>query len=130
MSIRLLGDFWFAWRIPIVLFAVFMPYLIYRLAWKLTGSRSTGLYAAAFSLFDIILFIHGNILMLEIPALVLSLAFALLYLERRYGWAALAISVAFLCNEKALWILLGIAIYHLWTHIPETHEEAQHQTRC
>jgi hypothetical protein len=116
LSIKFLGDFWFAWRIPTVLFAVFIPYLVYRLAWKLTGSKQNGLYAAAFSLFDIILFIHGNILMLEIPALVLSLAFALLYLEKRSGWAAVAMSFAFLCNEKALWILLGVAIYHVWSN--------------
>jgi dolichyl-phosphate-mannose--protein O-mannosyl transferase len=123
LSIKLLGDFWFSWRIPIVLFAVFLPYLIYRLGWKLTGNKTTGLYAAAFSLFDIILFIHGNILMLEIPALVFGLVFVLLYLDKRYGYAALTMSLSFLCNEKALWLLLGVAIYHIWTHLPANIKE-------
>ena len=114
--IKIFGDFWFSWRLPIVLFALFIPYLVYKISLKFNDDKNLAKFAATFSCLDILLFIHGNIYMLEIPALVMSLLFCLLYLEHRNIPAAIAISIGFLCNEKALWVLLGVAVYHIMTH--------------
>lgn len=117
LSIKIFGDFWFAWRFPIVLFSLFVPYIIYKIALKLTDDKTLALYSAAFSCFDIILFIHGNIYMLEFPALVFALGFVYFYLEKRYIISSVMISLGFLCNEKAMLVLLGIAIYHVSTNL-------------
>jgi len=113
VAIKLFGDHWFAWRFPIVMFSVWLPLLVYKLSLRLFNDKRKAIFSALFSMFDIILFIHGNIYMLEIPAMVFSLLFVLWYLEKKPAKASLAISLGFLCNEKALWVLLGVAIYHI-----------------
>jgi hypothetical protein len=110
-----LGDYWLSWRLPIVLFSMWIPYILYRIVMKLSnGDKRKALFTAFLSLFDIILFIHGNIYMLEMPALVLGLVSAMWMLESKYKSSAIAMGLACLCNEKAVFILLGMGIYQLW----------------
>jgi len=110
-----LGDYWLSWRLPIVLFSMWIPYILYRIVMKLSnGDKRKALFTAFLSLFDIILFIHGNIYILEMPALVLGLVSAMWMLESKYKSSAIAMGLACLCNEKAVFILLGMGIYQLW----------------
>ena len=111
ISIKIFGDFWFAWRLPIVLFALAGTYVMYLLAKEILKDEKLALVAAALSCVDIIWFIHGNIFMLEMPALTFSLAFAYYFYKKRYNISAVFIGLGFLCNEKALFILLGMTIY-------------------
>lgn len=113
LFIKVFGDYWFSWRMPIILFSIWIPYLIYRIVMDLVGDRKKALFAAAFSCFDIILFIHGNIYMLEMPALVLGMLSAMWFVEKKYNKSAIAMGFACLCNEKAVFVLAGLGIYQL-----------------
>ena len=114
--VTIFGDYWFSWRIPMVLFSMWIPYLLYRIVMTLSnGDKKKALFTAFLSLFDLILFIHGNIYMLEMPSLVLALLSAMWLLENKYKSSAIAMGVACLCNEKAVFALLGLGIYQLWT---------------
>ena len=112
--IQIFGDYWFSWRAPIIILSMWVPYLLFRIVMDLTQDRKKALFAAAFSCFDIILFIHGNIYMLEFPALVFSLVSGMYLIEKKYGKSALAMGIACLCNEKAVFALLGLGLYQLW----------------
>ena len=113
LFITIFGDYWFSWRMPIILFSIWIPYLVYRIVMALSDDKKKALFAAAFSCFDIILFIHGNIYMLEMPSLVLSLLSGLWFIEKKYKSSAIAMGFACLCNEKAVFALVGFAIYQL-----------------
>ena len=112
--VKVFGDYWFSWRMPIIMMSVFIPVILYRIVMSLTSDRKKALFVAAFSCFDIILFIHGNIFMLEMPSLVLSLASAMYLIEKKYGKSAIMMGIACLCNEKAVFALLGMGLYQLW----------------
>jgi hypothetical protein len=109
------GDYWFSWRIPIILFSMWIPYILYKIVMKLSnGDKGKALFTAFLSLFDIILFIHGNIYMLEMPSLVLALVSAYFLIDKKYKSSAIFMGLACLCNEKAVFALLGMGIYQLW----------------
>lgn len=116
ISIKTFGDWWFAWRFPIILFALAGTYAIYLLAKEILKDEKKALIAAALSCLDIILFIHGNIYMLEIPSLAFSLVFAYYFLKKKYFASAIFIGLGFLCNEKALFLLLGLTIYQFLSY--------------
>ena len=110
--VKIFGDHWFAWRFPIVLFSLFATYMVYRVAREFLGEKKA-LLVSAFMIFDIVFFIQGNIFVLEMPGLAFGLAFVLYYLKGRYWVSAAMIGLGFLCSEKALFMLLGVAIYHI-----------------
>jgi 4-amino-4-deoxy-L-arabinose transferase-like glycosyltransferase len=112
---KVFGDYWFAWRFPIVIFALAGTYVFYLLAKAFLKDEKMALIAASFTCFDIIWFIHGNIYMLEMPALTFSLAFAYYFVKKKYFISAVMIGLGFLCNEKALYVLLGMFFYQLMT---------------
>ena len=115
-SIKFFGDWWFAWRMPIILFSLVSTYIIYLIAKDLLQDEKKALIATIFSCVDIILFIHGNIYMLEIPALVFALGFVYYFLKKKYILSAVLIGFGFLCNEKALFLLLGMFFYQTWSY--------------
>ena len=112
--IKVFGDYWFSWRMPMILFSMFIPIILYRIVMDLTSDKKKAMFVAAFSCFDIILFIHGNIYMLEMPSLVLAMASAMYLIEKKYGKSAIMMGIACLCNEKAVFALLGMGLYQLW----------------
>jgi len=114
-SIKIFGNFWFAWRMPMVIFSLMSTYLIYLIA-KEFFDEKIALLASTFVIFDIIFFLHGNIFMLEPPCMTFGLLFILLYLRKRYAWAGVSIGLAGLANEKALFFLLAVSTYALFTH--------------
>ena len=111
-SIKIFGDHWFAWRLPIILCSLGATYLVYRIALEFLDEKKA-LLVSAFMIFDIVFFLQGNIYVLEMPGLMFGLAFVLYYLRGRYWVSAAAIGLGFLCSEKALFLLLGAAIYHV-----------------
>jgi len=114
-SVKIFGNFWFAWRIPMVICSLASTYLVYLIAREFFDEK-IALLAASFIIFDIIWFIHGNIFMLEPPCMTFGLLFILLCLRGRYAWAGASIGLAGLANEKALFFLLGMSIYGALAH--------------
>ena len=113
--IKIFGNYWFAWRAPMIICSLASTYLVYLIAKEFFDER-LALLASSFIIFDMIWFIHGNIYMLEPPCMTFGLLFVLLYLRGRYKWSAASFSLSCLANEKALFFLLGMGMYAALTH--------------
>lgn len=112
VSIALFGNYWFAWRFPIVLTAVGAEYVFYRLAKRFFSERHA-LAATALLSFDIMFFVHGSIFVLDMPAIMFGLIGVELYFARRYKWSAASLGTSFLMKELGLFFLFAVGIYHL-----------------
>lgn len=115
LSIGVFGNYWFAWRVPIVLMAIAALYVFYLIGRKFLSERYS-LFATAFLSFDIMFFIHGTIFILDMPAILFGLLGMLLYLNQRYKWSAVSFGVSILMKENGAFFLFATLIYHVATH--------------
>jgi len=120
IAIAIFGDYWFAWRFPIVLMGTASIWVMYKLASRFF-SKKYALFAASFLLFDIMFFIHGTIFVLDVPQILFSLCSFDLYFQKKYKWSALAMGISVLMKETGLLFLGGLAFYHLVTHLRRQH---------
>lgn len=115
LSMAVFGNYWFAWRFPIVVMAIATLYVFYLIAKKFLSERYS-LFATAFLSFDIMFFIHGAIFILDMPAILFGLLGMLLYLNKRYKWSAVSFGVSILMKENGAFFLFATLIYHAATH--------------
>jgi len=120
LSIAIFGNYWFAWRFPIVLMSTFSIWVMYKLASKFF-SRKYALFAAAFLVFDIMYFVHGSIFVLDAPQILFSLWSYTFYFEKKYKWAALTMGISILMKETGILFLAGLALYHLLVYLRKQH---------
>jgi len=111
ISIRVFGDWWFAWRFPIVLFGVASLLVFYLLAKRFMPEKYA-LLATAFLTFDTMFFIHGSVYILDMPAIFFGLLGIQLYFTQKYKWSAASLAVSFLCKELGLLFMFSVVIYH------------------
>ncbi len=116
LSIKIFGDYWFAWRFPILICCMISLYAFYLIAKQFMTERYA-LYAAALLSFDIIFFVHGSIFVLDMPSIAFGLLGIYLYLTKRYSWSAFSFAVSFLMYAVALLFLAAVVLYHIFTHI-------------
>jgi len=116
ISIAIFGNYWFAWRFPIVLMGIASLYVFYRIAKRFMSERYA-LFATAMLSFDVIYFIHGSIFVLDMPAILFGLMGMELYFAKKYEWSALSFGTSFLMKELGLFFLAAISIYHIATHL-------------
>jgi 4-amino-4-deoxy-L-arabinose transferase-like glycosyltransferase len=116
ISMKILGDYWFAWRFPIVLAAIGSLYVFYRIAKRFVNERYA-LFATALLSFDVVFFVHGSLFYLDMPAIFFGLIGTELYLAKRYYWSAFSFGIAFLMKELGLLFLVAVLIYHIATHL-------------
>ena len=83
LSIRMLGDSPYAWRLPSAIAGTLVILLVYLLAHRLTRRRSVSLAAATLVALDPMMLVHSRIAMLEILVVALILAALYFYLCRR-----------------------------------------------
>jgi 4-amino-4-deoxy-L-arabinose transferase-like glycosyltransferase len=115
LSIATFGDYWLAWRLPVVLASVASLYVFYLIANRFL-SKKYSLIATAFLSFDVVFFVNGSIAILDFPAILFGLLGIHLYLSKKYGLAALGFAVSFLMKELGLMFLGAILLYHVLTH--------------
>ena len=72
MSIGIFGDYWLAWRLPIVLMSTATLYVFYLIANRFM-SKKYALFATAFLSFDVMFFVNGSIFILDPPAILFGL---------------------------------------------------------
>ncbi len=109
-SIKLFGNHWFAWRLPIVITALISTYFVYLIAKKFM-SEKYAILASAFLIFDTIFFIHGNIYLLEMPSLMFGLIGVFFLLDHKYIYSGAMLGLRFPCNEKMVFILCASGLY-------------------
>lgn len=111
LSMHVFGDWWFAWRFPIVLFSVASLLVFYLLAKRFMSTRYA-LLATAFLSFDVMFFVNGSIFILDIPAIFFGLLGINLYFAKRYNWCAASFALSFLCKELGLLFMFSTILYH------------------
>jgi len=116
VSIRLFGNWWFAWRFPIVLFGLATLVVFYLLA-KRFMLPNYALLSTAFLSFDVMFFVHSSIYILDVPAIFFGVLGLELYFAKRYKWCAAALGLSFLCKELGLFFMFIVVIYHLAAHL-------------
>lgn len=125
ISIGIFGDYWFAWRFPIVLMCIASLYVFYLIA-KRFMSKKYALIATAFLSFDVMFFVHGSIFILDMPAILFGLLGMERYFAKSYKWSAVAFAVSFLMKELGLFFLFATILYHVFTNI---HLHRQHKIK-
>ncbi len=116
LSIAVFGNYWLAWRLPIVVMSVLSLYVFYLIARRFLDGKYA-LLATAFLSFDVMYFVNGSIFILDLPAILFGLLGIELYFAKRYKWSAVAFGVAFLMKELALLLIGAVFIYHILTHL-------------
>jgi hypothetical protein len=111
-SIQSFGDWWFAWRLPSVIFSSLSVVFVYFIALHFMP-RKYALFAGAFMSLDVLFFVNGSIAILDPPAVFFALVGTYLMLKDKYIWSSIAFSLAVLSKETSLLILAGVALYKL-----------------
>jgi 4-amino-4-deoxy-L-arabinose transferase-like glycosyltransferase len=115
ISIAVFGNYWLAWRLPIVIMSVLSIYVFYLIANRFLDKKYA-LIASAFLSFDILYFVNGSIFILDFPAILFGLVGIEMYFSKKYKWSAAAFAISFLMKDLGLFFLLTTLIYHLLTH--------------
>jgi len=110
----LLGDYWFAWRFPIVVCCM-ISYLAFYYIAKHFLERRYALLATTFLCFEVMYFIHGTIFLLDMPAIMFGMLGIAFYLRKHHIWSSVSMALAILCKEIALLLLGALLIYVLAT---------------
>ncbi len=95
LSIAAFGNYWLAWRLPVVVASVASLYVFYLIATRFF-SKNYALLATAFLSFDVMYFVNGSIFILDFPAIFFGLLGIELYFAKRYKWSAASFGVSFL----------------------------------
>jgi len=94
LSIRVLGDTPYAWRLPSAIAGTVVIWLVYLLAHRLTRRRDVSLTAATLTALDPMMLVNSRIAMLEIFVTALILATLYSYVRRRPVLSGLAAALA------------------------------------
>jgi predicted membrane-bound dolichyl-phosphate-mannose-protein mannosyltransferase len=94
LSIRVLGDTPYAWRLPSAVAGTVVIWLVYLLAQRLTRRRGVSLAAATLTGLDPMMLVNSRIAMLEIFVTALILATLYFYVRRLPALAAVAAALA------------------------------------
>jgi predicted membrane-bound dolichyl-phosphate-mannose-protein mannosyltransferase len=94
LSIRVLGDTPYAWRLPSAVAGTVVIWLVYLLAHRLTRRRGVALAAAALTALDPMMLVNSRIAMLEIFVTALILATLYFYVRRLPALAGAAAALA------------------------------------
>ena len=122
LAIKLFGDNWFAWRFPIILFAMLATWLTYKIALKFLSERLAVFSAGLLSL-SVVLLLIGSTAMLDVPCLALGLLGLYDTLRGNYGRSGLWFGLSFLCKElgvlmfTATWLYLAIKKTGRWKQL-------------
>lgn len=116
LAIAAFGNYWFAWRIVPILCSIGIVYCVYLIAKKFMLPKYA-LFAAAFAVFDIFLFVNTSIAILDPPALFFGLLGIYLWIDRKYYYGSACLGVAFLCYEVTLLFVPVVLVYELWTRV-------------
>ena len=117
-SIAVFGDNGFGWRVPSVIAAMVALIVIFEIVRRLDRSAWFGILVVALVAFDNLTFVHGRIGTLDMLVLAPMLVGSWLALQRRWVLAGVAIGIALLVKLTALYAVLAIALWLLFTEGP------------
>ena len=111
LSIRVLGDHPYAWRLPSAMAGTLVIVFVYLLARRLTRRRDVALAAATLTALDPMMLVHSRIAMLEIFVSLLVLAALYFYVRRQPGLSAVAAALAVCVKLTGVAAILSVIAF-------------------
>ena len=119
-GIAIFGDNTFGWRFHVILGTFSIP-VLFSLCWTMTRNQRLSLYAAFLLAFETLFFVHSSIAVIDVGAIFFGLLGFLFYFARIHWWrfsytalAGIALAIAALCKETAVFFFLLLVYYHLF----------------
>jgi predicted membrane-bound dolichyl-phosphate-mannose-protein mannosyltransferase len=113
LSMWLVGDNEYGFRLPSVLLGTLSILLLYLLLKRVSGDKLLSLIATFLFSFDNLVFVHSRIATLDIFVLFFMILGFYWYFGRRMILSGVALALSTLCKIGGLYGVLAIAIYHV-----------------
>ncbi|WP_455286171.1 glycosyltransferase family 39 protein, partial [[Eubacterium] cellulosolvens] len=113
LSIGVLGDNGWGWRIPSVVFGLLSMFVLYLLLKKASGNPLIALMGTFVFSFDTLVFVHSRIATLDIFVLGFMLIGFYWYSSGRLKLSAVAMALATLCKIGGFYGVLVVGAFHL-----------------
>ena len=110
--VSVIGDNWFSWRFPIVVFGMVFLYFYYKVIEHLQN-RKIALLTTGILCFSPLIFVHSSLLLRDIPVMALGFIGVYCYLKQRYYFSAFVISCSALIKETAIFFVIFIALHYV-----------------
>ena len=116
VSIGIFGNWWFAWRLPALIFSTLSLYIVYLIAQKYL-SKKQALASTLILGLDTLFFVNMGIALLDPPEMFFSLVGILWFLDKKYVKSSFIFAIAFLCLERAMFFVIGLGILFAITQL-------------
>ena len=113
LSMSIIGDNGWGWRIPSVVFGLLSILVLYLLLKKTAKSPLIALMGTFLFSFDTLVFVHSRIATLDIFVLGFMLLGFYWYFSNRMNLSALGMALATLCKISGLYGILTLGAFHL-----------------
>jgi predicted membrane-bound dolichyl-phosphate-mannose-protein mannosyltransferase len=113
LSMSIIGDNGWGWRIPSVVFGLLSIFVLYLLLKKTAKSPLIALMGTSLFSFDTLVFVHSRIATLDIFVLGFMLLGLYWYFSNRMNLSALGMALATLCKISGLYGILTLGAFHL-----------------
>jgi predicted membrane-bound dolichyl-phosphate-mannose-protein mannosyltransferase len=113
LSMSIIGDNGWGWRIPSVVFGLLSVFVLYLLLKKTAKSPLIALMGTFLFSFDTLVFVHSRIATLDIFVLGFMLLGFYWYFSNRMNLSALGMALATLCKISGLYGILTLGAFHL-----------------
>jgi predicted membrane-bound dolichyl-phosphate-mannose-protein mannosyltransferase len=113
LSMSIIGDNGWGWRIPSVVFGLLSIFVLYLLLKKTAKSPLIALMGTFLFSFDTLVFVHSRIATLDIFVLGFMLLGFYWYFSNRMSLSALGMALATLCKISGLYGVLTLGAFHL-----------------
>ena len=113
LSMSIIGDNGWGWRIPSVVFGLLSIFILYLLLKKTAKSPLIALMGTFLFSFDTLVFVHSRIATLDIFVLGFMLLGFYWYFSNRMNLSALGMALATLCKISGLYGILTLGAFHL-----------------
>ncbi len=113
LSMSVIGDNGWGWRIPSVVFGLLSIFVIYLLLKKTAKNSMIALMGTTLFSFDALVFVHSRIATLDIFVLGFMLLGFYWYFSNRMKLSALGMALATLCKISGVYGVLTLGVFHL-----------------
>ena len=113
--VSIIGDNWFSWRFPIVIFGMVFLYFNYKVIEHLKNKK-IALLATGILCFSPMIFTHSTLLLRDIPVMAMGFMALYFYFKQKYYFSALLIGLSALIKETAIFFLIFVIIHYGMTN--------------
>jgi len=124
LSMRVLGDNAWGWRLPSLIFGIASIFIFYLLTKRISKNAKFSLLASFLYSFDNLVFVHSRTALLDIFVLTFMLLGFYWYFGNRMNLAAISMGLSTLCKIGGFYGFLTLIVFHFLRDIyKEKHEK-------